>query len=143
LPNRFEDGKGKECVGVTATYTLRDDGRIRVVNRCRKQDGKITVAEGVARVKDKRTNARLEVNFAPAFLGFLPFVWGDYNIIELAPDYSFAVVGNPDRKFLWILSRKPQLDEAIYKQVVERAAAQGFDVSRLVRNQASLNALTP
>lgn len=129
LPNKFEDTKTKTCSFVTAEYTLRKDGRVGVINRCRIQSGKIEMAKGIARITDKRTNARLEVNFAPAFLGFLPFVWGDYNIIELAPDYSSALIGNLDRKGLWVLSRKPQLEEAIYQQLLDKAAAQGFDVS--------------
>jgi apolipoprotein D and lipocalin family protein len=62
-------------------------------------------------------------------------VWGDYWIIDLAPDYSFSVVGAPDRKYLWILSRTPQMDEAIYQRIVERTAARGFDVSRLIKTR--------
>lgn len=133
LPNRFE----KKCVSdVTAEYTPRADGRIGVVNRCRKADGRLTAAEGVARPADKKgANSRLKVRFAPAFLSFLPFVWGDYQIIELAPDYSHAVVGDPSRKYLWILSRTPRLDEATYRRLNEAAAAQGFDVSRMIRTR--------
>src|SRR5215218_3830122 len=91
LPNRFEE----KCAGdVTAEYTLKGSGRIRVVNRCRKRDGKVTEAVGAARLADRKgTNSRLEVRFAPSFLSFLPIVWGDYQIIELAPDYTHAVVG--------------------------------------------------
>jgi len=133
LPNRFE----KKCAAdVTAEYTPRDDGRIRVVNSCRKQDGKLTKAEGVARLADRKgPNSRLEVRFAPSFLSFLPVVWGDYQIIELAPDYSHAVVGSPDRKYLWILARTPRMDEATYRRLTEAAAAQGFDVSRMMRTK--------
>ncbi|HJQ31421.1 MAG TPA: lipocalin family protein [Pyrinomonadaceae bacterium] len=133
LPNRFE----KKCAAdVTAEYTPREDGRIRVVNSCRKQDGKLTKAEGVARLADRKgPNSRLEVRFAPSFLSFLPVVWGDYQIIELAPDYSHAVVGSPDRKYLWILSRTPRMDEATYRRLTKAAAAQGFDVSRMMRTK--------
>lgn len=130
LPNRFEE----DCAGdVTADYTLRPDGKIDVVNRCHKTNGKREIAKGVARVADKATNAKLEVRFAPEFLSFLPQVWGDYQIIELATDYSYAVVGDPPRKYLWVLARTPQLDEAIYQKAVERAQAQGFDVTRLIK----------
>jgi apolipoprotein D and lipocalin family protein len=130
LPNRFEE----KCVGdVTAEYTPDGAGRLKVVNSCRKSDGRITRAEGVARLADKkRENSRLKVRFAPGFLSFLPFVWGDYQIIELAPDYSHAVVGDPSRKYLWILSRTPQMDEGTYMRLTESARSQGFDVSRLV-----------
>jgi apolipoprotein D and lipocalin family protein len=129
LPNSFQDKEGNKCDFVTAEYTLRNDGNIGVVNSCRLENGEIKVAKGVARVTDEQTNARLEVNFGPEFLGFLPFLWGSYNIIELAPNYSFALVGSSDRKGLWILSRKPNLDEEIYTQLLEKAAEQGFNVS--------------
>jgi apolipoprotein D and lipocalin family protein len=133
LPNRFE----KQCASdVTAEYTPREDGRIRVVNSCRKQDGRVTKAEGVARPADRKgPNSRLKVRFAPAFLSFLPAVWGDYQILELAPDYGHAVVGSPDRKYLWILSRTPRMDEATYRRLTGAAAAQGFDVSRMLRTK--------
>lgn len=133
LPNRFE----KKCAGdVTAEYTLRDDGRIKVVNRCRRKDGQTTEAVGVARLADRRgPNSRLKVRFAPGFLSFLPVVWGDYQIIELAPDYSHALVGDPGRKYLWILSRTPRLDDGTWARLTESAQAQGFDVSRLIRTK--------
>jgi apolipoprotein D and lipocalin family protein len=133
LPNRFE----KKCAGdVTAEYTPRDDGRIKVVNRCRRADGRLTAVEGVARLADKKgPNSRLKVRFAPAFLSFLPFVWGDYQIVELSPDYGHAVVGSPDRKYLWILSRTPQMDEGTYQRLTGAAAAQGFDVGRMMRTK--------
>ncbi|MCJ7445651.1 MAG: lipocalin family protein [Methanotrichaceae archaeon] len=129
LPNSFQDKEGKKCDFVTAEYTMRKDDYIGVVNSCRVENGETKVAKGVARVTDKQTNSRLEVNFGPEFLGFLPFLWGNYNIIELAPDYSYALVGSLDRKGLWVLSRQPQLDEVIYEQLLDKAAEQGFNVS--------------
>ena len=133
LPNRFEE----KCAGdVTAEYTLQGADRLKVVNRCRKQDGQMTEAVGAAKLADRKgANARLKVRFAPAFLSFLPAVWGDYQIIELAPDYSYAVVGDPSRKYLWFLSRTPRLDEATYRKLNEAARSQGFDVSRLIRTK--------
>ena len=130
LPNKFEE----KCVAdVTATYSLKSKDRLKVVNRCRKEDGEFTKAEGVARLaSDKGPNSRLEVRFAPAFLSFLPFVWGDYQIMELAPDYSYALVGEPGRKYLWILSRAPEMEEATLNKLKDAAAAQGFDVSKLI-----------
>ncbi len=110
-PNSFQ----RQCVGdVTATYSLLDDGQIKVVNRCRKENGEYSEVEGRAkRAGDDEPNTKLKVRFAPAFLSFLPFVWGDYWIILLAPDYSYVVIGEPDRKYLWILSRMPVMDEAL------------------------------
>ena len=135
LPNSFQDKEGKKCDFVTAEYTMRKDDYIGVVNSCRVENGETKVAKGVARVTDKQTNARLEVNFGPEFLGFLPFLWGNYNIIELAPDYSYALVGSLDRKGLWFLSRRLQLDEVIYEQLLDKAAEQGFSVSLIKKTK--------
>jgi apolipoprotein D and lipocalin family protein len=129
FPNRFQD----QCVGdVVATYSRRSDGRIDVVNRCRLADGTVNEAAGVARVVDAATNGKLKVRFAPAWLSWLPKVWGDYWIIGLAGDYSWATIGSPDRKYLWILSRTRTLDAARLEAAREAARANGFDLGRLV-----------
>ncbi|MGB7295416.1 MAG: lipocalin family protein [Candidatus Aminicenantales bacterium] len=124
IPQRFQ----KDCVGVTATYTLREDGKIEVLNKCRKKtlDGELKQVKGKAWVVDKVTNAKLKVQF------FWPFR-GDYWIIELDPDYQYAVVGHPGRKYLWILSRSPQLDESLYQDLVQRIANVGYDPSLIKR----------
>lgn len=128
-PNWFQ----RSCVGdVVAAYARRDDGRLSVRNRCRTADGP-TEAEGVARVVDGTSNARLKVRFAPAALSFLPFVWGDYWIIGLADDYSWAVVGSPDRKYLWVLSRTPTLADDAWQAAMRAVSDNGFDLNRLVR----------
>jgi len=129
LPNRFQD----KCAGdVRATYTRRSDGRIDVLNRCRARDGSTTEALGLARVVDTATNAKLKVRFAPAWLSFLPMVWGDYWILGLAPDYSWAVVGSPDRKYLWVLSRTAAMNRASLDAAVAVARAQGFATGALL-----------
>jgi apolipoprotein D and lipocalin family protein len=135
LPNRFQD----RCAGdVVATYTLRSDGRVAVVNECQQSDGKAARAEGVARRADEKGPAsRLKVRFAPAWLSFLPPVWGDYWILELDRDYRHAVVGDPSRKYLWILSRTPEMDAATYDSLVASAGRLGFDVTRLARTAQS------
>lgn len=135
LPNRFE----KKCAGdVSATYTVLKDNQIKVVNQCRKESGEMSSVEGRARLAKKDgPNTKLKVRFAPSFLSFLPFVWGDYWIIELAPDYSYAVVGEPNRKYLWVLSRTPQMDTAKLQELIDRAAAQGYDVSKLIKTKQS------
>lgn len=128
FPNRFQE----KCAGdVRATYARRPDGRIDVVNRCRLSDGSLDEARGVARVVDEQTSAKLKVRFAPAFLSFLPMVWGDYWIIGLADDYAWAVVGSPDRDYLWILSRQPGMSKAALSDAFAAARANGFDVDRL------------
>ena len=123
LPNRFQ----KKCAGsVTANYTLRADGNIQVVNRCRKASGEFTNAKGKAKVVDKKTNAKLKVTF------FWPF-YGKYWILDLGPNYEYAVVGEPGRNYLWILSRTPQIDEALYQQLLAKMQARGFDTTRMIR----------
>jgi len=125
LPQRFEKG----LVGVTATYSLLPNGKVRVLNKGYKRDfnGKTKTAEGRAVVVDAKTNAKLKVSF------FWPFA-GDYWILELGKDYEYAVVGEESRKYLWILSRTPQMDDAIYNDLVRRLQTKGFDVSKLERN---------
>lgn len=129
LPNRFE----RACAGdVTATYTSLPQGQLAVVNQCRKADGTLMAARGVARPAGKTPSARLEVRFAPAWLGFLPIVWGDYWIIALADDYSWSLVGSPDREYLWILSRQPSMAREQTDALLARAHRLGFDTSRII-----------
>ena len=131
LPNRFQ----KECVSdVTATYSLLGDGQILVVNRCRTASGEIKEAEGKARRKgEDAPTSKLQVRFAPAILSFLPFVWADYWVIDLAEDYRYAVVGGPSREYLWILARSPELAGETYEGITRRLRQQGYDPALLVR----------
>ena len=123
LPAWFE----KDCVGVTATYSVRDDGYINVVNRCHKKTlaGSIKEAKGKAWVVDTKTNAKLKVRF------FWPFA-GDYWIIDLDnKDYQYAVIGDPGRKYFWILSRTPQISGSLLKELLDRAKKQGYNLEKL------------
>jgi apolipoprotein D and lipocalin family protein len=124
----FPQGFQRGCTGTTATYQLREDGDVDVQNRCRQGslDGEERSARGRARVVDRASNARLRVSF------FRPF-WGDYWIVDLADDYSHAVVGHPGRDYLWILARAPTMDDETYRGILARLQAQGYDTSRLVR----------
>lgn len=123
FPQSFQEG----CTATTASYTLREDGDVDVLNRCRRGAlyGEETSSLGRARVVDSATNAQLEVSF------FRPF-WGDYWIIDLADDYSYAVVGHPGRDYLWVLSRTPNLPETTYAGILGRLEAQNYETSRLV-----------
>ncbi len=135
LPNSFQN----DCAGdVTATYSLDEDG-IEVVNRCRKVNGEMSEVKGrVRRASEEEPNTKLKVRFAPAFLSFLSFVWGDYWIIDLAPDYSYAVIGEPKRKYLWILGRTKKLDEGVLNGILERIRQNGYDTNKLsMTNQSS------
>ena len=127
LPNSFEKG----CNCTTAEYSLIDSTTIRVINSCRKDsvNGKVDQANGKAFVVEGSNNAKLRVQF------FWPFR-GDYWIIDLDKEnYSYAVVGAPNRKYLWILSRTPKMDEIIYNTLIEKCKAKGFDVSMLEKTK--------
>jgi len=129
-PNWFQ----RNCAAdVTAEYARRPDGTVSVVNSCRRADGAVDRSEGTARVVDSATNARLEVAFAPEALRWIPAVWGNYWVIELAPDYRYAIVGEPSREYLWVLSRAPALDAATWASIDARIAAAGYDRSKVTR----------
>jgi apolipoprotein D and lipocalin family protein len=127
LPMYFE----RKCLdAVIATYTPNPDGTVHVHNTCRTRKGRMSV-EGVARINDKQP-AALEVRFAPAWLTWLPMAWTSYWVIEVDPDYQWAVVGSPGRKHLWILSRRPALDRALFMAIRERARERGYPVDKLI-----------
>ena len=123
LDHSFERG----LTQVTAEYTLREDGRIKVVNRgYDERRGRWREIEGTARFVGDRTEGRLKVTF------FWPF-WGGYDVIALdQKDYRYAVVSGPDRSYLWILCRDPKMDEALLSDLVSKAKGWGFDVDRLI-----------
>ncbi|MCX7792940.1 MAG: lipocalin family protein [Thermodesulfovibrionales bacterium] len=123
-PHPFQEG----CVGSRATYTLRKDGKIDVINECYDGSfsGKLRRVKGTAKVIDKSTNARLKVSF------FWPF-YGDYWIIDLGKNYEYAVVGHPTRKYLWILSREKTMDEKLYSEILQRLEAKGYDTTKLIK----------
>jgi apolipoprotein D and lipocalin family protein len=118
----------KDCMGATAEYSRNPDGTVKVVNsaRLRTLDGPVKTAVGRARAVDAATPAKLKVAF------FL-FFEGDYWILELGENYDYALVGEPSRKYLWILSRTPQMDEAFYQQILSRLPAKDYDPARLIR----------
>ncbi len=122
--HRFERG----LVGVTADYSIRNDGKIKVVNSGFKQtlDGKKSKATGKAKIPDSGTPSKLKVSF-------FWFFYGDYFILELDQNYQWAVVGSSSDNYLWILSRSPQMDEILYRQIVAKLVKRGYDVNKLIR----------
>ncbi len=128
FPNRFQ----KDCNGpATADYALQPGGRVQVTNRCPLADGKIDEAIGEARRIGGPGSPKLEVRFAPAWLSWLPLVWGNYWVIDLDPAYTLAVVSEPKREYLWVLARQPQVDAATWDTLMARLRTQGFDLSKL------------
>ena len=127
-PNWFQ----KKCASSTqATYTLQANGQVQVLNRCKTDKGEWSEALGAARQIGGPTSAQLKVRFAPEWLSFIPLVWGDYWIIELDPDYQWVVVSEPQRDYLWILSRTPQLPAATYQALLGKLEKRGFDLKRI------------
>jgi apolipoprotein D and lipocalin family protein len=122
FPQRFQKG----LVGVTATYSLLPNGKVRVINSGYKEDfnGKLKTAKGKAWVVDTATNAKLKVSF------FWPFS-GNYWILELGKDYEYAIIGEESHNYLWILSRTPQMDKTVYNELLRRVQEKGFDISKL------------
>jgi apolipoprotein D and lipocalin family protein len=122
IPNSFQD----QCAyGTTAEYKIDGDGDIIVINSCYEKDGNPDVAEGLAKVVDRKTNAKLEVSFV-SFLGIRPF-WGDYWIIGLDENYEWAVIGTPGRKYGWILSRTPSLPDETMQQIFGILKSQNYN----------------
>jgi apolipoprotein D and lipocalin family protein len=130
MPNRREANCARDVV---ATYERRSNTGIRVVTVCRNADGEAQRLQGVARIRDGESRAKLELRYAPLALAWLPFLWDDWWILEVAPEYTYMMTGDPARTTLWIYARKPALDDATYDALVAHAAAQGYDVTRLVR----------
>lgn len=126
LPNRFEEGL--KCV--TATYQLREDGKISVINSGRQIENPDTKeeAKGWAKIPNKKTPGKLKVTF------FWPF-FGKYWILDLGKDYNYALVGSPSRKYLWILSRHKTMEETEYKKLLNKAENMGFDTSSMIKTE--------
>ncbi|WP_228133084.1 lipocalin family protein [Alkanindiges illinoisensis] len=125
----------RKCASdVTATYGLQANGKVSVLNQCRKANGENMASQGEATPIDK-ANSKLKVSFLPQGLRWIPFTKGDYWILKLDDNYQTALVGAPNRKYLWILSRTPHLDEQTYQNYVDAAKQQGFDTSKLIRTR--------
>jgi apolipoprotein D and lipocalin family protein len=124
LPNPFE--KNLKCI--TAKYTLREDGKISVLNSGHKisDPEKVSSSNGVAWVPDKNVPAKLKVQF------FWPFS-GNYWIIHLDKDYKYVLVGDPSFKYMWILCRESKMDEETYKMLLDRAVLEGFDIKPIIK----------
>jgi len=127
IPNRFQ----RHCQGNTmAVYRPVEEQQIEVINSCLDKEGTLDTAQGIARIVDTRSNAKLEVSFVSLF-GWQLF-WGDYWVLELAPDYSYVIVGTPNFRYGWILSRTPALSTEIRQYLDERLRASGYDPAAFV-----------
>jgi apolipoprotein D and lipocalin family protein len=133
IPNRFQ----KKCMqNTTAQYSLREDGKIEVINRCLKSNGETDEIKGIAKIADPETNAKLKVSFV-RFLGISLF-WADYWIIDLAEDYQWAVVGTPSRKYGWILARERELSQKTLEFIDQKLVEQGYDPLEFTKGQQQI-----
>lgn len=130
---RFDQKFQKGCTAVTAEYKVIKKNKISVINKCRLNtvDGKLKKAKGKAWVVDKETNSKLKVQFFLSFIK-LDFLAGDYWIIDLDDNYENVMIGAPNREYLWILARRPFLDDATFKRLKDKAKTLGFDTSKLL-----------
>lgn len=132
LPMWFQ----RHCVDSKAVYTVRSDGQVGVHNECVTDDGGLVMADGVATVVDAKTNARLMVVFDNWFARlFGSSREGNYWILDLDPEYRTVLVGTPDRRYLWILARAPEIDEVTYRKLVHLARGFGYPVEQLIRDR--------
>ena len=129
LPMWFQ----RHCVHSKAVYTARPDGKMGVHNECVTDKGNTDQADGVATVVDTKTNARLNVVFDNWFARlFGSSAEGNYWILDLDAEYRTALVGTPDRQYLWILARSPRLDEATFQRLVSKGRERGYPVHKLI-----------
>jgi apolipoprotein D and lipocalin family protein len=127
-PNWFQ----KRCIANTsATYAVQPNGMLQVLNRCQKEDGSMSEALGAAKQVGDANSPKLEVRFAPAWLSFLPFVWGNYWVIDLDPQYQLAAVSEPSRKYLWVLSRSKTVEPKAYEALLQRLKQKGFNLDAI------------
>ncbi|SMF53416.1 apolipoprotein D and lipocalin family protein [Xaviernesmea oryzae] len=129
LPLKFEDDAATD---ITAHYSVSFNGKILVDNRCFDKNDRPKQAIGEARPTDE-TNAKLKVNFLPAALRWLPFTDGDYWVLKIDPEYRVALVGTPDRKYLWVLARESAISDSTLEDYLAEARRQGFDLTKLIR----------
>ena len=122
FPHSFE----KNLVGVTATYSIRADGKINVVNKGYKNtlDGKLSIAEGKAKIPNKAEPGKLKVSFFWIF-------YADYDVLELDENYQYAMIGSSSPKYFWILSRTPQMNPTTYEMLLEKARKRGYNLDKL------------
>lgn len=133
LPMFFQ----RKCASDTvATYTVQQNGKVGVLNQCRTKTGEVIQSRGEASAS-KASNSQLKVSFLPKGLRWLPFTKGDYWVLKLDNDYQTVLVGGPSHKYLWVLSRKPSIDDAVLTEYLEEAKRQGYDLSNLVNTPHS------
>lgn len=132
LPNSFETN----CIQSMAEYSIGDDGHFNVLNTCIKANAHKRSAKGIIRVENTPDNSKLKVNFIPKWLRWSGLGWGDYWIIDLDPDYQYTVISEPNRDYLWILNRAPQMPKSTYDRLTKKLEGLHFNLSHLIVSSA-------
>lgn len=123
---------------VTATYTLNENGNVVVDNRCYSKDGKLAQSVGEAFIENAPFNSKLKVSFLPEAIRWLPFGRGDYWVLKLDENYQTVLVGEPRRKYMWVLSRTPQPDQAVVNEYLEYAKSLGYDLGDVIHTKQTI-----
>lgn len=125
---------------VTATYTLNENGNVNVDNRCIQKNGQVTQSVGEAYIQNAPYNTKLKVSFLPEFIRWLPVGRGDYWVLKLDDNYQTVLVGEPKRKYMWVLSRDPQLDQNVVNEYLQYAQSVGYDLSDVIHTKQTQQA---
>jgi apolipoprotein D and lipocalin family protein len=137
-PNKFQ----RKCAGnTTATYSTKADGSLAASNQCIMKDGTVGRAEGEARIADTASNAKFEMNFASKYKSFLTTDWDNYWVVDLDENYRYAAVADPKRENLWILSRTPEMNDALYQNVLRRVERLGFNPGKLMKTPQNIDVI--
>lgn len=129
LPIRFE----RKCAGdIVASYTPGDNDIIAAHYACRTRSGKTEDVHAVAKRSKGQPAGAFKVRFVPRWLAWLPKMWGDYWVIDLDPDYQWAVIGGPSGEHLWVMARRPGMQRALFEQIRQRAQQRGYPVDKLI-----------
>ena len=124
---------------ISARYTLNENGNITVDNRCVKADGQQIQSVGEAFIQNPPSNSKLKVSFLPEWLRWLPVARGNYWILKLDDNYQTVLVGEPSRKYLWVLSREPKPDATVVEAYLKYAESLGYKLNDVIRAPQTAN----
>ena len=137
-PMYFENKCSRD---ITATYTLNENGNVSVTDRCLSKDGQLQQSIGEAFVQNAPFNTKLKVSFLPEAIRWLSVARGDYWILKIDDDYQTVLVGEPRRKYMWVLSRSAQPDQAVVNEYLEYAKSVGYNLTDLIHTKQTHNTL--
>ena len=138
----FSNNFQRKCIAnITMTYTLKKNGVFDVVNECLETDGTTKTAKGSAKIAKKTAPGKMKIRFSSGFFSFLPGVWEDHWVIDLDKNYEYAVIGGPKREYLWVISRKPEMSDAQYQDILRRIEDQGYNPAKFLKTPQNKEAI--